>query len=138
MERACDSIDCLVPEHHVPFTYPADKAMTEKDRLKEHLRFQADWCRKLGSPLYTDLLALAEKDVEADGPCWRVLEGHGADPMGSVPMLRFLGAVHRLVLEGKAQWTPFLDTVETHAATLRAAMNRPVQTNEVQRSAALV
>src|SRR6266404_815288 len=118
---------------------PCDSiAMTEKDRLKHHLRFQSDWCRKLGSSLYTTLLALAEQDVEADGPCWRVLEGHGADPMGSVPCLRLLGAIHRLVLQGKAQWTPFLDTVETHTATLRDAMDRPVQTNEVQRCAALI
>jgi hypothetical protein len=112
--------------------------MTEKDLLKQHLRFQADWCRKLGSPQYATLLELTEQDVEANGPCWRVLQGHGADPLGSVPALRFLGAVHRLVLEEKAQWTPFLETVETHAATLRQAMDRPVQTNEVQRCAALI
>ena len=112
--------------------------MTEKARLKEHLRFQADWCRKLGSPLYATLLELTERDVESGGPCFRVLEGHGADPLGSVPTLRFLGAVHRLVLEEKARWTPFLDTVETHAATLRQAMDRTVQTNEVQRCAALI
>src|SRR5260370_9405441 len=77
--------------------------MTEKDRLKQHLRFQAAWCRRLGSPQYATLLEQTEQDVDANGPCWRVLEGHGPDPLGSVPTLRFLGALHRLVLVVNAQ-----------------------------------
>src|SRR2546425_9850786 len=63
------------------------------------LRTQAEWCRKLGSPLYTALLSEAAADVEAGGACWRVLEGQ--EDEGALA-LRFMGAVHRLVLEGRA------------------------------------
>jgi hypothetical protein len=67
-----------------------------------------------------------------------------------------MGGVHRLVLEGAAPelarfypsaggtpawpavWTAFQRVVETHASTLRPALDRQVQTNEVRRSAALL
>ncbi len=38
------------------------------------LRTQAEWAHKLGSPLYNALLSEAAADVEAGGPCWRVLD----------------------------------------------------------------
>ena len=93
--------------------------------------------------------------MEAGGPCWTVLEGHEGDPPGSALALRFMGAVHRLVLEGhapalarhypsaggqaglKGAWAAFRDTLEQHRDTLRALVHRPCQTNEVGRAAAL-
>ena len=119
------------------------------------LRTQAAWCRQLGSPLYDVLLTRAATDVEDGGSCWAVLRGHEADPAGSALALRFLGAVHRLVLEGGAPalarhypsaggdgldgaWPAFRATVEHHAARLRRDVAAPVQTNEVGRCAALV
>ncbi len=77
------------------------------------------------------------------------------DARASALALRFLGAVHRLVLEGRAPalarhypsaggeaglegaWAAFRDTLEQHRDTLRTLVHRPCQTNEVGRSAAL-
>ena len=85
-----------------------------------------------------------------------MLAGHEADARASALALRFLGAVHRLVLEGRAPalarhypsaggeagldgaWAAFRDTLEQHRDTLRALVTSPVQTNEVGRSAALL
>src|SRR5437763_1647753 len=47
-----------------------------------------------------ELLSRAADDVEAGGPCWEALAGHERDPIGSVLALRFVAAVHRLVLRG--------------------------------------
>jgi len=124
--------------------------------VAERLREQAQWCDRLGSRLYTRLLERAAHDVEAGGPCWTVLEGHADDPPGSALALRFLGAVHRLVLDGDAAalaphypsaggdadegdaWPAFRAAVARHVDVLRNRIDAPVQTNEVGRSAALV
>jgi hypothetical protein len=63
---------------------------------------QAEWCEKLGSRLYSTLLREAAEDVRAAGVCCMVLHDHHDDPPDSALALRFLGAVHRLVLQGKA------------------------------------
>lgn len=127
--------------------------MTEPQRtIASRLRQQATWCARLGSPLYATLLAAGADDVEAGGPCWTVLAGHDADPEGSALALRFMAGVHRLVLEGRAPrlarhypsaggdattpgaWDAFRETVTGSPM----AIDAPVQTNEVGRSAALV
>jgi hypothetical protein len=128
----------------------------EPEIIARRLLKQAEWCRKLGSPLYFTLLQNAAADVRSHGPCWPVLQGHHADPSGSALALRFLGSVHRLVLEGEAPelatcypsvggdsenadlWPRFLNTVQQHAARLRALIDNPVQTNEVGRCGALL
>ena len=76
--------------------------------------------------------------------------------MRGEPALQLMGAVHRLVLEGHApelarfypsaggtpDATPLrrrlIDTIEQHGAVLPELMQRPIQTNEVGRSAALL
>lgn len=86
----------------------------------------------------------------------RVLEGRASDPEGSMTALRLMGAVHRLVLEGQAPelagyypsaggdgahqgaWEAFRSALEEHRETVTAYLDRPVQTNEVGRAAALV
>ena len=113
-------------------------------------------CRLIGSPLYAHLLARAAADTEAGGPSWDVLAGHETDPLGSVPALRFMAAVHRLVLRGEAPdlarhypsaggradagdpWPDFRAALAEHADTVRELIELPVQTNEVGRSAALL
>jgi hypothetical protein len=120
------------------------------------LRVQAEWCARLGSPLYAGLLERAADDAESGGPVWNVMRGHESDELGSALALRFMGAVHRLVLDGvvpelgvyypsaggaadaEKAWPAFLAVVEDHRDALRALVERPVQTNEVGRSAALV
>jgi hypothetical protein len=117
---------------------------------------QAEWCERLGSRLYSTLLRQAAEDVRAAGVCCAVLHDHHDDPPDSALGLRFLGAVHRLVLEGKAPqlaacypsaggdsncddlWPRFRAVVQQHAAVLRELIHRPVQTNEVGRCAALL
>ena len=73
------------------------------ERLAPRLRRQGEHCAKLGSPLYAALLARAADDLEAGGPVAGVLAGHEDDPGGSVPALRLMGAIHRLVLAGEAR-----------------------------------
>jgi hypothetical protein len=117
---------------------------------------QAEWCERLGSSLYSTLLRHAAEDVRAGGVCCAVLHDHHDDPPDSALGLRFLGAVHRLVLEEKAPqlaacypsaggdsncddlWPRFRAVVEHHEAVLRELVHRPVQTNEVGRCAALL
>lgn len=127
-----------------------------RPRLAYKLRRQARSCASLGSPLYELILERAAEDVEAGGRVWRVLEGREEDPLGSARALRFVGAVHRLVLSGVAPalepfypsvggdgrrpgiWDAFLAVVEDNADRLRELVLRPVQTNEVGRAGALV
>jgi hypothetical protein len=124
--------------------------------LAGRLREQAGWCRRLGSPLYAHLLSEVAADVEAGGPAWAVLAGHEGDSRRSALPLRFMGGIHRLVLEGRAPalarhypsaggrpdparaWPPLRDVLEQQGAVLRTLLTRPVQTNEVGRSAALM
>lgn len=131
--------------------------MTEaQSTIARRLRRQAESCLRLGSPLYHTLLEQAADDVLRGGPCWMVLKGHDSDPAGSVLALRFMGGVHRLVLEGQATelaryypsvggdaprdqaWPAFCNTVAQHGDALRESMGRSVQTNEVGRCAALL
>jgi hypothetical protein len=117
------------------------------------MRWQAEWCDRLGSPLYGSLLRRAADDADAGGAVAQVLAGHETDPLESMLQLRFMGAVHRLALTGKAPelaavypstggdggdpWPPFLATVAAHQAELRELVELPVQTNEVGRCRAL-
>jgi len=124
--------------------------------LAQRLLKQAGWCVALGSRLYSTLLRHAADNVRAGGVCCALLQGHHDDPPDSALALRFLGAVHRLVLQGKAPqlaacypstggnsnsdqlWPAFQDVVHQHTAVLRELLHRPVQTNEVGRCAALM
>ena len=128
-----------------------------KATIARRLRFQAEDARSLGSLLYGELLGRSAVDVEAGGPVWSLLQGHEGDPGASALALRLVGSVHRLVLEGRAPdlaihypsaggsaddvasaWKPFAAAIEANLAELREAVNRPVQTNEVRRCAALL
>lgn len=128
--------------------------------LETAFRSQAEACAHLGSPMYGVLLdrvadALAAGGGEAE-PLARVLAGHEDDPGLSALALRFAGSVHRLVLERRAgalaafypsvggafepdgAWTALRALVEAEPDAVREWLDRPPQTNEVGRSAALV
>jgi hypothetical protein len=127
---------------------------TAEQVLAEWLRFQARACDYLGSELYAVLLTRAAEDVEAHGPTWEVLRGHEDDPPASVPALRLMGAVNRLVLAGReptlariyegpgddpsAAWHAFSAALSSNRVELRKLIDLPVQTNEVGRCAALL
>jgi hypothetical protein len=119
------------------------------------MRWQAEWCDRLGSPLYGELLRRAGDDAEAGGIIAEALAGHEGDPLESMLQLRFMGAVHRLALDGRAPalaavypscggdgavsaaWDAFRATVAENLEALDGLVRRPVQTNEVGRSRAL-
>ena len=122
--------------------------------LVERMSRQADSCRDAGSPLTADLLDGAADDLAAGGPAAALLDPLAHDPPGSVPPLRLASALHRLVLERRAPalalhypsvggtpgrvWPAARDVVEDQLDVLRELVARPVQTNEVGRSAVLL
>jgi hypothetical protein len=124
-------------------------------RVIDVVAFQAAACAESASPLYGRVLDAVVEDLRAGGVAARLLGGRGDDPFGSALALRFLGSVHRLVLEGRAPGlaahypsagghegpdmaAAFLATVEEHEAELAERIDDGVQTNEVGRSAVLV
>ncbi len=130
--------------------------------VEEWLRFQSAACGRLGSALYERILAAAAADFEDGGPTRRLLAEHRNDPGPSALVLRMLGSVHRLVLEGgapelaeryriaaeasgptdragaEADWSAFRTTLADNADRLARLILRPVQTNEVGRCAGLL
>ncbi len=122
--------------------------------LAKRLRYQSRACSQLGSDLYASLLARAVEDVQAGGPTWELLRGHEHDPAGSALALRMMGAVNRLVLEGRLPdlarlygdpeanrdeaWGAFRAALAANVEGLRPLVDLPVQTNEVGRCAALL
>ncbi len=134
--------------------YRALPEFKRREILAKVVRRQAAVCESSGSPLYATLLEAAAADVATGGPCWSVLTGH--ERPGSILALRFMGAVHRLVLRGDAPalapYYPsvtspvsggdprpaFLDVVGANVPLLRELVTQPVQTNEVSRCAVLI
>jgi hypothetical protein len=127
--------------------------------LAGQLLEQAHSCAQMGSPLYGRLLRAAADDAEAGGPVWTVLEPHVAPGRGNAMGLRFMAAVHRLVLTGRAPalaayypsvggdpgdpastgaWSAFRELLAAEPEAVRALAARPCQTNEVGRCAPLM
>ena len=129
-------------------------------RTAQIMRWQADACRELGSPLYGDLLVRAADDVLTLGPTADVLRGHLDDRLSSVLALRLLGGAHALALSGRAPelaayypsaggtldpapgspraWAALRQTFAEHGEEIRSWLGQPPQTNEVGRAAALL
>jgi len=122
--------------------------------LADTLDHQRRACARAGSSLYAELLAGIAADVEAGGVCAKVLGPRAGEPLASALALRFLGAVHRLVLEGRAPAlaahypsaggrpgpglvADFLATVAELRPAIEDRLDEGVQTNEVGRSAVL-
>jgi hypothetical protein len=123
--------------------------------LVRRFRRQAASCRDYGSQLTGALLEGAADDLEAGGVLAELMAPHAHDRGGSVPSLRFAGALHRLVLHGRVPrlarhypsvggsapvegvWPAAEAVVREHLDELRSLVTRPVQTNEVGRSAVL-
>lgn len=124
--------------------------------IAHQCRRQAGWCFDLDSPLYGHLLTQCADDFDGGGPLHELLRSHSEDTDGSALPLRLMGAVHGLVLSGRAPrlaryypsvgglvdvneaWREFRRTVEEHMDSLRVSIRRPVQTNEVGRSGSLL
>jgi hypothetical protein len=129
--------------------------------IARDFRWQAEWCGRLGSPLYRMLLEHAAGEIERGGPAAMVLDDPATGTTerdGALPgarALRLMGAVHRLVLEGGApelaRFYPsaggtvgegvreaFSDVLARRREEIAREMRRPVQTNEPGRSAGLL
>lgn len=110
----------------------------------------------MGAPLYASLLTAAADDLLAGGPTADVLAEHQDDPPASALPLRFLAALHRQVLTGRAPalarhfpnvggtagiggaWTAARELLAGHTAEIAADVRRPCQTNEPGRATALL
>jgi hypothetical protein len=131
---------------------PAGEGSDTRAILVSLFRGQAGWCQRLGSPIYAHLLERAADDLEQGGPVWRVVKPYCGQPFNFVHHLRLMGETHRLAISGdapelaahypttggdgdpEAAWDAFIKLVDERDITL----DRPVQTNEVGRSAALL
>jgi hypothetical protein len=127
-----------------------------REVLAGWLRFQAKGCVELGSPFYASLLESAAADLDSGGPVFDALTGFETESERSAVPLRFMGGVHRFVLEGRlpqlephypsvggdgdagAAWPAFRDALREHRQEIRRLVARGCQTNEVGRSAALL
>jgi hypothetical protein len=127
-----------------------------QETISGRLRWQAEWCTRLGSPLYAEILEAAAQDVERGGPAWEILAGRESEPAQGFLALRLLGAVHRLVLSDRlpelARLYPsaggtvdlaraprlFVEVLAEHGDSIREHLDRPVQTNEVSRCTGLI
>jgi hypothetical protein len=130
--------------------------VSETPTLPELFQLQAHYCRVIGSPLYEQLLLRAAGDIEQGGPTTAVIQGHEKDAPNSMLPLRFMGALHRLVLSGRAPalarfypsaggeadaeqaWPALAAVLEEQRDLVREELEQPVQTNEVGRCAALL
>lgn len=122
--------------------------------VPERLRVQAVYCEAIGSSLYASLLDRAAADFEEGGPTAAVLCGREDDAADSMLALRLMGAVNRLALRGEepelaglyadpgrepgATWQTFRAALARNVDRLARLVERPVQTNEVGRCAALL
>jgi hypothetical protein len=123
--------------------------------LSASFRDQARACRTV-SPLYWQLLNAMAADLDAGGITAAVLAGRENDRLGTVPALRMLGALHRLVLTGQAPelaayypsaggtltapeklWPVAEQTLRERIDQLRDLLGRTVQTNEPGRASVL-
>src|SRR5262245_26605810 len=123
--------------------------------LDDLIRYQRDECGKMGSALYARVLDGVLGDLAAGGVCAAILGPRAGDNVNTALQLRFLGAVHRQVLDGRAPalaahypsvgGTPgptlvddFLATVAELRPEIEERIEHGVQTNEVGRAAVLV
>jgi hypothetical protein len=128
----------------------------DRGTLVESILKQARWCEKLGSPFYQNLLLRIADDVQSSGVCWRLLQQRRAESRRSLLPLRFLAAIHRLVLENQlpevavyyptvgglpdaeAAWQTLKVELKQCGDLVMSHLPESVQTNEVSRCCALL
>jgi hypothetical protein len=121
------------------------------ERFRRHA---AALARGRRSPLYIELMHGAAADLDAGGVVADLFDGI-ATPPGSVPPLRLLAALHRLVLQGRAPqlaaycpsaggalapagaWPAAAAVLRDHFAEVGERLALTVQTNEPGRAAVL-
>lgn len=129
--------------------------MPEREQfLAEAFRKQAASCASLGSAQYATLMRAIADDLSTHGASRDLLRTVSGDPWRDAVPLRFVAAVHRIVLRGDAPHlgdrygstggdggpidaAVFLDVALAHRDEVEEALRENVQTNEVGRCAAL-
>ncbi|MCX5740680.1 MAG: DUF2332 domain-containing protein [Proteobacteria bacterium] len=132
-------------------------AVPSRAELAECFRTQARGCALTGSTIYAELLARAADDLARGGLFADLVSTYRGVPILDALPLRILGAVHAMVLGGRAPalaafypsagghfeaegaFRAICELCDAHRDALRdAAATLRVQTNEVRRSAVLV
>jgi hypothetical protein len=129
--------------------------MADITELRDAAAWQAGYCRELAAPTWAAVIDALAADVDGTTAAATLLRGDDSPVLGTMLWLRFLGAVHRLVLDDPVgPLAAVLPTaggrsdpdaaaaevprfVETHREAIESEMQRPVQTNEVARGAVL-
>lgn len=117
---------------------------------------QAQWCRE-PAPFTSRVLQRTRLWLAADTAAHAAFSAHAEDPLAAAMALRWAGTLHHLALRGLPPWATVwppggsgmdatdaeLDAAITAAwrdqqPTVQAALQQPPQTNEVNRSVALL
>ena len=123
--------------------------------LLDALTRQAGWCAGGGNAPFTAAVMRASHDwLASDDAARRYFESLASDPLAAAVPLRWAAALHHLALRGiepfAALWPPrdggdpaaLRSAVQqgwsAHRVAVKRALAHPPQTNEVQRSAALL
>src|SRR5258705_7306645 len=120
----------------------------------ESIRYHQLGCAVNGSPFYAGLLGNIVADWESGGITSELLPASWERPLQDAAALRLLGAVHRIVLAGRAPelarfypsaggddagdaWPAFVRVLEANRAEIEQGLREQVQTNEIGRAAVL-
>jgi len=121
---------------------------------------QADWCNQ-PAPFTAHVLRRSQLWLAETADAYAVFDALASDPLAAAVPLRWVGGLHLLALRGLLPWAQLWPPAAgaqavtdlqkdaqidaaislawlTQQAVLRDALSRPPQTNEVQRSAALL
>ncbi|MEO1251048.1 MAG: DUF2332 domain-containing protein [Pseudomonadota bacterium] len=127
-----------------------------RDDLAAAFRLQATYCRKRNAVLTASIVEGAALDIEAGGPFAALFADFTEDPGKSAAALRIAGAVHYLVIKGRASGAVaalYDEPREVDAGAARDMLTgllkdhrqvfdqftvNPPQTNEINRVAALL
>jgi len=120
--------------------------------LAAAFRRQAKFCADLGSPLWSQAMEQAARNVESGGVFGDFLADWQGDLERGILPLRLFGGLHYVALAGRAPalaaqlpstggkpdlalWPSLVAALGANFSTLRRFLDRPPQTNEIARSA---
>jgi hypothetical protein len=124
-------------------------------RLLDAFDRQVGWCKQAASPFSAQVLACSRSWLAGHADALSSLAAVSEDPLAAAVSLRWLSGLHHLALLGREPWASLWPPVSTgvsdHSLTdavalawrgehahMRAALANAPQTNEVQRSVALL
>ncbi|MDP6978580.1 MAG: DUF2332 domain-containing protein [Myxococcota bacterium] len=126
--------------------------------LRKAVDIQLEACQGMDTPFYAGLFACAHAAADDDGlPFWSVMAPwQGGNPIAAALPLRLLGAIHDLILAGRAPdlaahypsedhsgnaeaaWPILNATIEREREFVAGRLDDGLQTNEVRRCAVLL